>query len=60
MGPPSMAETPEKSKINPKAFVRFSRPSSSTSKMERSEAKQAAQRMKLVFKKKLNERKERV
>lgn len=44
MGAPSMAEMPEKSRINPKAFVRFSRPSNSTSKMERSEAKHAAKR----------------
>lgn len=41
MGPPSVAEMPVKSKLRPKALVKFSRPRSSTSRMERNDAKQA-------------------
>jgi len=42
-GPPSVAEMPVNNKQRPKAFVRFSKPSSSTSRIERNEAKQPAE-----------------
>lgn len=41
-GPPTVAETPVNIKQSPNALVRFSKPSSSTMRMERREAKQAA------------------
>lgn len=49
-GPPKVAEIPVKSKQSPKALVKLARPSNSTNKIERNDAKQAAGKEKKIGK----------
>lgn len=53
-GPPTVADTPVNIRQRPKALVKFSRPSSSTIRMERSDAKHAAFENVVIKKKEKN------